>query len=618
MRALLLRLSLGCWCLSLSSCGIEKETTSSLMFAPSSNECKVLGSVYSDIKIPNKGYGTLTITHPEIVSHFTFTKTLAKFTQVKSIDDEQELVRRLIRSFLVTRVATLTQEQPLRPFVIREFMCKLLDDNVPKPAFCGNLFFSNQAAAVTQALAFIDSKQKFTNFGAIDTLLRPLTFIKRPPRVDLHASEQTVEARVVYGLRDLDGTTRLPATLILEFAGTSQKEFYENLVKLFIQFKDRNDTASRDQWAFGIEFALDRFLASNAGIADRWAINQIRVNELAFRDTDILWNFREYNFPSANSSVNDFSQVPVANTPWVDFEMKDKDPGLLNPQFLDFLTEQGLTADEVNSDPEKSIDTFETFMGSTRVKVKDSPKLQNFVQTLNRQRNDSGIAGSKAFPYHLNATWMAPSALARPGMRFFEGDTAWSKNLKETCQGCHVSESSISADERIESTQGFYHVSPRKEPAGANVGATLAGANVLSPFLLRETRLRYKSLMNLVGCNTAALTASDPSLADDGAEELPMVGHSSGAVTELSLGEQALIPSENYICAIGQNQHMAHCTSRRSRDAYACDKGHTELARCEQSDGTFWLITCEGGAIGSKAYDSVPTLSTCDRQTSDL
>ncbi len=613
MRAFLLRCALFCWCLSQSACGLDPipSSSSELLFDSSSNECKVLTDLNNDLKIPNKGYGTITITHPEIVSHFNFTRVLAKFTQVKSIDDEQELVRRLIRSFITTKVPNINQVQPLRPFVIRELLCPLLDSNTPKPNFCGNLFFKDQTAAIAEALAFLDRKEPLGNFASIDTLLQPLAFIKRPPRFDLHPSEQTVEVRIVFGLRDLSGSERKPATVIMEFAGTSQKAFYENLVKLFIQFKDKNDASSRSQWAFGIEFALDRFLASNAGITDRWAVNQIRVSELSFRGNDILWDFREYNFPSANASVSEFSQVPVANTPWIDFEPKDKDPGIMNNDFNEFLDEKGVRQDDLNA--EQSIDFFEAFMASSRVKVNNSPKLQNFVQTLNREKNDSGVAGSKAFPYHLNANWMAPAALARPGMRFFEGDTAWSKNLKETCQGCHVETSSIASDERIESMQGFYHVSPRKIASDAFAGTPFAGSNLISNFLIRETRLRFKSLIKLVGCDLSLAPIGELNDSQDDlvTSESPMDGHSSGTVKDLNPGERGFASTDEFSCVHNsKSQKITSCMSRRTRNSFVCNKGHTELLRCNEGSELLWLIACEEG--DERQFDHVILLRACD------
>lgn len=596
--------------LGLSSCGVEApEENSQLMFASNSNECKVLTTLVKDVTVPNKGYGTLTITHPEIVSNFTFIKTVSKFTQVKSTTDAQQVIRRIIKSFLIKTVPSVTQEQPLRPFVIPELLCPILDSNQAKASFCGSQFFNDQAAAITAAIAFLDKKEAFGNFAAIDKIFQPLTFIKRPPRFDLHSTEQTVEARIVYGLRDVTGTDRKPATIILEFAGSSQKEFYESLVKLFIEFKDQNNSAARKSWAQGIEKALDSFLLVNSGTSGRWAINQVRMNELAFRGDDILWDFREYNFPSANASVADFQQVPVANTPWVDFETKDRDPAAMQDKFVEFLFEKGLTQDDL--DAEQSIDFFEEFMANPKVKVKNSAKLQTFVQTLTKQRNDSGDPNFKAFAYHLDTNWKAPSALARPGMRFFDGDTSWSKNLKESCQGCHVSSSSIASDERIDTVQGFYHISPRMLPTSASVGTPLAGSNILSPFLLRETLMRFRSMIQLVGCNDPAPTTPTTPTTPTNPTNPPDEGHSSGNVKALIVGERKLVAQSNFTCAHKtSDQKVTQCTTANSMDSYTCNDGHTELVRCLQASGTQWLVACESGANRKIAQPTL--LNSCE------
>ena len=618
MRIYFLTLGLTLLSIGLSACGVDDVpmSSSNLLLASNSNECKALVALNKDIKVPNKGYGTLTITHPEIVSHFTFTKVLGKFTQVKSIADSQETVRRIIRSFITKKVAGIAQEQPLRPFVVPELLCPLLDSKQAKASFCGAQFFNDQPAAIAAALAFLDKKESFGNFAAIDRMLQPLTFIKRPPRFDLQANEQTVEARVIYGLRDSSGAERKPATVILEFAGTSQKEFYESLVKLFIQFKDKNDAASRKHWAQGIENSLDGFLASNAGVTDRWAINQIRINELAFRGNDILWDFREYNFPSPTSSINEFAQVPVANTPWVDFETKDRDPLAMADRFTDFLNGKGLTAEDL--DAEQSIDFFEEFMSSPKVKIKNSAALQTFVQTLTKEKNESGVAGSKAFPYERDTKWMAPAGLARPGMRFFDGDTSWSTHLKETCQGCHVASSSIASDERIDSIQGFYHISPRKLPSDATVGPTLAGSNILSNFLLRETQFRFQSMIKLVGCLDPApvpeptpqpTPTPTPSPTPDPTP--PAGGHNSGTTKQLIPGERTLVEVKTFTCANStSDKTLTQCTKSNGQDSYTCAQGHTELVRCLQASGTMWLIACEEGLNRKIAQPTL--LNSCD------
>ena len=488
--------------LVLSACGIDvRKENSHVLFTPNSAECKDLLDVYNDSSKPNVGFATLTLTHPEFLARFVLTSMLSKPQQIRTgLEDQKVLVRRIIRSFLSPQVIGAHQQQPLRPFVIPEFLCPLL--SLPQQTasgFCGSAFHQNQPAAIAAAQRFLDQNIDLGNFTAIDTLFQPIALIVRPERFDLPLDQQAVEFRVVYGLRDISGRNRKPASLILEFKGTEILNFYENVVRLFRANKDKNDKASRESWAFSFENQLDCASVGNCNPEQGWELKQIRMNELAFRGNDVLWDFKEFNFPSAHSSAAEFRQVPVAFTPFLDFAPQDKLAASMNADFNAFLQDKGKDPNGLNTD--QSIDLFEEFMSGKQVSISNSFSLKSYASTrMSAVKNAAGGNASKAFAFHNDPAMAAPSALARPAMKWFDGDNNWSKSLKETCQGCHVSTSSIAAAEDVQATQGFYQISPRIVPMGPEWGPALAGSNVLSPFVLKETKHRYRSFLSIVGC----------------------------------------------------------------------------------------------------------------------
>ncbi len=488
--------------LALGSCGAQREgADSKLALTVGDAACFTLRSILDDKKVANKGWGTLTITHPDIISNFSFSKMLGKFRQVSSVADRQEMVRVLIRSFLVKKVSGIQQEQPLRPFVIPELFCPLLDSSqVKRVTFCGSLFSSNQTAAITEAITFLDSHESLGNFANIDKLLTPLALITIPERLDLPADEQTLELRIIYGLRDATGKQVKPATVIMEFASPRNGTFYDNLAVLQNQYKDRNDPASLKEWAGFLESNMDCYSFGGCQPGGNWRINQIRINELAFRGNDVLWDFREYRFPALDSSIGEFGQVPVAFTPWVDFADKDRDPALMNKDFEAFLKGKGLSSGSLNVD--QSIDIFEEFMAQKNVLVSNSQSLEPFFGShLQNLTSLNPGKFNRAYPFHLESQFKSPAALARPGMQFFLKDNVfWTATFKQTCQGCHVATSSIARSEATDTMQGFYQVSPRVQPSGAEKGLAVAGSNVLSVHVLRETELRTRSLAVTLGC----------------------------------------------------------------------------------------------------------------------
>lgn len=481
-------------CLAAQAPGITQ-------FDPGSSECKTLLDTLNSPDLPNVGFGTLTITHPDIVNTFKISKVLGKLSQVHSTNDQADVVRRIIRSYLSTRVLGSEQPQPLRPAVIPELLCPLLSASQNSGlGFCGPQFNNNQALAIAGAQEFLDAGEPFENFSIINNLFQPLALVVRPPRLDLAPNQQLNEINIVYGLRDPSGQVRKPATLMFEFAAPKKAVFYENIANLFFFYKDLNDKTSRETWALNLEKNIDCNSPGICNTSSGWQINQIRLNEFAFRGTDLTWNLREFNFPSMNSLARDVMQVPVAYTPFVDFSARDTDPDLMAPAFELFLQGKGLSSASLTRD--QLVEFFEVFMAANPVLISNTQSLKSFVvNNLSNYQNPSSAAGNLAFPFHLNPLVAAPSAHARPGMKLFEGDQNWSKSLKETCQGCHVVTSSAARVEGIVSTQGFYHISPRIKPFGPELGPSLAGGNILSNFLLRETRLRFRSFMRVIGCN---------------------------------------------------------------------------------------------------------------------
>lgn len=487
----------------VAACGSIKEDSSSktdYFFNSSTRECVALKEVANDPQASNVGYGSLTFTHPDFMNYFKFTKILSKLKQVGSDDDRQEIARRIIHSFLVTQVKNVVAPQPIRPFVIPELLCPLLSSDQQRNAsFCGSQFNQNRPAAINAAVAFLDRRESFQNFIAIDKIWQPLSLVIRPQRLDLAANQQDVDVRVIYGLRDAGGAQRKPATLIFEFASPTRRLFYENIARLFWAYRNRNDKASIAEWSRSFENNIDCGSVGKCSIERGWLIKQIRMNELAFRGDDVLWNFREYKFPSFDSPLSDFAQVPLAFTPLVDFDKKDKDPALMNDDFNVFLHGKGLDGTSPNAD--QSIDLFEDFMADRKATVSNSGQLQSFaLEKMFQVNNSVPTAGSKAYPFHQDPQLAAGSGLARPGMKFFDGDNNWSKSLKESCQGCHVSTSSLARAESVDTMQGFYQISPRLEPTGADKGMKAAGVNILSTLVLRETKLRLHSFQSIIGC----------------------------------------------------------------------------------------------------------------------